>query len=214
MNIGAGEFVRMMEGAIERVKGEHKLLSELDSAAGDGDHGTTMLRAMDQLSPLIAGYQGGDLEGLLSKIGWMWMGIDGGATGPLLGSFFIGISESAAGQPAVNADGFAALFEAGLNAIQKQTKAQVGDKTLIDALVPAVAALRSGAEAGKEIPEMLRDAAAAAQQGALSTKSLRARFGRAKYLGDRTLGHQDPGATSIFLILQGFYEGLSNPRGN
>jgi dihydroxyacetone kinase-like protein len=209
MTIGPEEFVRMMEGAIQRVKDEHKMLSALDSAAGDGDHGTTMLRAMDQLVALIAGYQRGDLEDLLSKMGWTWMGIDGGATGPLLGSFFIGMSESAAGQPSVDADGFAALFEAGLNAVKKQTRAQVGDKTLMDALIPAVAALRSGAEAKKEIPEMLREAAAAAQQGALSTKDLRARFGRAKYLGDRTLGHQDPGATSISLIFQGFCEGLS-----
>jgi dihydroxyacetone kinase-like protein len=203
------EFLWMMGGAIEKVKCEHKVLSELDSACGDGDHGTTMLRATNQLEKVMTAHQSDDLQGLLSDIGWTVLGIDGGATGPLLGSFFTGMSESVAGKQTLDAEALTAMFEAGLNALKKQTKAQVGDKTLMDALVPAVAALRAGAEANKEILQILREAAAAAQEGAYSTKNLKARFGRAKHLGDRTLGHQDPGATSISLMFQGFYDGLS-----
>ena len=203
------ELLWMLEGAIEKVKCEHKMLSELDSACGDGDHGTTMLRATRELEKLVTASQSGDLQGLLSDMGWTLLGIDGGATGPLLGSFFTGMSESVAGKQTLDTEALTAMFEAGLNALKKQTKAQVGDKTLMDALAPAVAALRAGAEANQEILQMLREAAAAAQEGAYSTKNLKARFGRAKYLGDRTLGHQDPGATSISLMFQGFYDGLS-----
>ena len=203
------ELLWMMGGAIEKVKCEHKVLSELDSACGDGDHGTTMLRATNQLEKVMTAHQSDNLQGLLSDMGWTVLGIDGGATGPLLGSFFTGMSESVAGEQTLDAQALTAMFEAGLNALRKQTKAQVGDKTLMDALVPAVAALRAGAEANKEILQILREAAAAAQEGAYSTKNLKARFGRAKHLGDRTLGHQDPGATSISLMFQGFYDGLS-----
>ncbi|PYV92690.1 MAG: dihydroxyacetone kinase subunit L [Acidobacteria bacterium] len=203
------ELLWMMGGAIEKVKCEHKVLSELDSACGDGDHGTTMLRATNQLEKVMTAHQSDNLQGLLSDMGWTVLGIDGGATGPLLGSFFTGMSESVAGKQTLDTEALTAMFEAGLNALKKQTKAQVGDKTLMDALVPAVAALRAGAEANKEILQILREAAAAAQEGAYSTKNLKARFGRAKYLGDRTLGHQDPGATSISLMFQGFYDGLS-----
>ncbi|PYV39213.1 MAG: dihydroxyacetone kinase subunit L [Acidobacteria bacterium] len=207
--LGLRELLWMIEGAIEKVKCQHKMLSELDSACGDGDHGTTMLRAASQLEKVMTRHQPGDLQGLLSDMGWTVLGIDGGATGPLLGSFFTGMSESVAGKQTLDAEALTAMFEAGLNALRKQTKAQVGDKTMMDALVPAVAVLRAGVEANKETLQILREAAAAAQEGAYSTKSLKARFGRARYLGDRTLGHQDPGATTISLMFQGFYDGLS-----
>jgi len=199
----------MIEGAIEKVKCQHKMLSELDSACGDGDHGTTMLRAASQLEKVMTRHQSGDVQGLLSDMGWTVLGIDGGATGPLLGSFFTGMSESVAGKQTLDAEALTAMFEAGLNALRKQTKAQVGDKTMMDALVPAVAVLRAGVEANKETLQIFREAAAAAQEGAYSTKSLKARFGRVRYLGERTLGNQDPGATTISLMFQGFYDGLS-----
>jgi phosphoenolpyruvate---glycerone phosphotransferase subunit DhaL len=122
------------------------------------------------------------------------------------------MSESVAGKQTLDGDALAKMFEASLTAVKKQTKAQVGDKTILDSLEPAVLAIKKGAEAKEEILSLLRDAAEAANQGALSTKDFPARYGRAKYLGERTLGHQDPGATSFSLIFQGFYEGLRNPE--
>ncbi len=119
------------------------------------------------------------------------------------------MSESVAGKQSLNAEAFSVMFEAGLKALKEQTKAQVGDRTLMDALIPAVAALRAGADANQDILQMLREGARAALEGALSTSNLKARFGRAKYLGERVIGHQDPGATSVSLMFQGFYEGLS-----
>jgi dihydroxyacetone kinase-like protein len=207
--IGVKEFICMIEGAIQEIRKEHAFLSRLDSASGDGDHGTTMLRAVNQIEKALAERPSQDLQGLLGNIGWTLLGIDGGATGPLLGSWFTGMSESVAGKQSLDARAFSAMFEAGLKALSEQTKAQVGDRTLMDALIPAVAALQAGAEANKEIQQMLQEGAAAALQGALSTRNLRARFGRAKYLGDRVIGHQDPGATSVSLLFQGFCEGLS-----
>ena len=103
----------------------------------------------------------------------------------------------------------AAMFEAGLSSVQNQTKAQVGDKTMMDALIPAVKAFREASKAGKSIKQALQDAAEAAKRGALATKDFKARFGRAKNLGDQTLGFQDPGATSISLLFQGFFEGVA-----
>ncbi len=100
------------------------------------------------------------------------------------------------------------MFEAGLAGVQKQSKAKVGDKTMMDALEPAVAAIRSTCGTGKSIPQALADSADAAEKGAVSTKDCIARFGRAKNLGDRTLGHQDPGATSIALMFSGFAKAL------
>jgi dihydroxyacetone kinase-like protein len=102
----------------------------------------------------------------------------------------------------------AVMFEAGLAGVRRQSKAQVGDKTLMDALLPAVDAIRQAADAEKSITEALQAAAEAAQKGAISTKDFRAKFGRAKNLGERTIGCQDPGASSMALIFQGFFEGV------
>ncbi|MHB8112735.1 MAG: DAK2 domain-containing protein, partial [Bellilinea sp.] len=102
------------------------------------------------------------------------------------------------------------MFEGGLSSIQEQTKARVGDKTLMDALIPSVAALRSSAEKGNDILSMLDAAANAAQQGAEATKNFPARFGRAKYQGDRTLGKPDPGSISMALVFKGFINGLKD----
>ena len=208
--IGIKEFTSMLEGAIQKIKKEHSFLSQLDSASGDGDHGTTMLRAMNQIEKMMVDHPSGDLKGLIGDIGWTLLGIDGGATGPLLGSWFTGMSDSVGSQQSLDAGGLSAMFEGGLRALQEQTKAVVGDRTLMDALIPAVGAIKSSFMANKSILQMLRDGANAAQEGARSTGNLKARFGRAKYLGDRVIGHQDPGATSVSLMFQGFYEGLSN----
>ena len=136
------------------------------------------------------------------------MGVDGGATGPLLGSFLMGLGNGLGEQDAIDCPTLAAMFEAGLAGVRRQSKAQIGDKTMMDALLPAVDAIRQAADAGKSIKETLQKAAEAAENGAVSTKDFRAKFGRAKNLGDRTIGHQDPGATSMALIFQGFFEGL------
>jgi dihydroxyacetone kinase-like protein len=211
-SIGMKELVWMMEGAVEGIRKEHESLSALDSAIGDGDHGTTMLRAVNQMDKAMKERKSDELQPLLQDMAWALLGIDGGATGPLLGTWCLGMSEAVAGKKELDGKALAVMFEGGLAALKKQTKAQVGDKTMLDALVPAVEALRGGAETGQSIDEMLQKAADAASQGALSTKNLRARVGRAKNLGERSLGYQDPGATSMALMFRGFLDGLVRQR--
>lgn len=206
--VGYDEWVRMLRGAAGQIKANHALLSKLDSHGGDGDHGTTMARAMGCLEKAAGGAAPRDIQQLLNDVGWAILGVDGGATGPLLGTLFMSMAEAAAGKDGLEARGLAAMFEAGFAGVRQQTKAEVGDKTLIDALAPAVEAMRKAAEAGDDAGCLLDKAAEAAETGAAATKGLRARFGRAKHIGDGSIGVQDPGATSMALIFRGFSEGL------
>ena len=204
--IGPEEFVCMIRGAAARVRSQHALLSELDSAAGDGDHGTTMLRAVSRLESVAGEPVQRDVNSLVQAAGWALLGVDGGAAGSLLGTMFLGMADAVQPGAVLDANAVADMFEGGLAAVRRQTKADIGDKTMMDALIPAVAAMRAGVEAGDSIGAVLKNAADAARRGAASTKDFVARFGRAKYLGEKTLGHQDPGANSIALIFEGLHE--------
>ena len=206
--IGIEDLGRMIRSAADKIRANRDDLSKLDSAIGDGDHGTTIARAMGIAEKVLEESEKEDLKGLLKDVGWGVMGVDGGATGPLLGSFLMGLGKGLGEGETIDCLTLAAMFEAGLAGVRRQSKAQVGDKTLIDALLPAVDAVRQAADEGKSIKDALQRAAEVAETGAVSTKEFRARFGRAKNLGDRTIGFQDPGATSMALIIQGFFEAL------
>jgi dihydroxyacetone kinase-like protein len=207
--VGADEIKRMLGGALAIIRVKSDELCLLDAAIGDGDHGITMLRAMEKMGKVIEANPQTALSNLLNEIAWALMDIDGGATGPLYGSLFLGMSEGVAGLESLNSDTFARMFEQGVVSIQQQTKARVGDKTLMDALIPAVEALRSLADQGKTIPELLEAACQAATQGAESTRNFPARYGRAKHQGERTLGHPDPGSISMAYLFQGLRDGLN-----
>ena len=206
-------MARMLLGAVEQIRANHKRLSELDSYGGDGDHGTTMLRAMENLKKAVGASDSGRLDTLLGEIAWAVMGTDGGATGPLFGSFFMGMSEGVGDSATLDASVLAQALEAGLQSLCKQTKAQVGDKTVVDALVPAITAAREAADAGASLPATLEKAAEAAADGAQSTKDLQPRLGRAKNATQQSMGHEDPGAVSVSLIFKGFVEGVQNDGG-
>jgi dihydroxyacetone kinase-like protein len=206
------DFVNMLHGSVEIIESEHQMLSQLDSISGDGDHGTTMSRAMKLVSKAIDQQEKKEIKGLLESVSWNLLGVDGGATGPLLGTLFKGMADSLGEGEQVTVAAFSRMFETGLASLEKITKARVGDKTLMDALMPAINSLKESAQEGKNFLESLKAAAEAARSGAESTKGLVARFGRAKNLGEKTLGHPDPGATSMALILRGFYEGLIERR--
>ena len=202
-------LIQSFRGAVQQVRANHETLSKLDSVGGDGDHGTTMVRAMTCVEQAIAASTAAQLSGLLSEIGWAVMGVDGGATGPLFGMLFSGMSEPAAGKDAVDAATLAAMLEAGLASVQRQSKAKLGDKTMLDALIPAVQAARRAAEAGADVAGVLREAAAAAEQGAEATTQYQAKFGRARNIGAKSIGSADPGATSVSLVFRGFLEGVT-----
>ena len=203
------DIARMLRGAIEKIRAGHETLSRLDSVIGDGDHGTTMVRAMGLIEKTLAECASPDLKGMLNDVGWAVMGVDGGAAGPLIGSLLIGMSEAAGDGPQLDAAGVAAMFEGGLAKVRTYSQAKVGDKTMLDALVPAIEALRAAVTLGDGVAVAMGKAAEAAEKGAASTKDMVARFGRARNLGERSRGFADPGATSISLIFRGFAGALA-----
>lgn len=198
----------MFAEAAKRIRQEHADLSRLDSIGGDGDHGTTMLRAVEELEEAVREGEKA-LNVCLKNAGWRVLGVDGGASSAILGTFIAGMGDAEFLGEESDCKHLAASFGAGLSAVAKQTKAKPGDKTMMDALQPAVEAFSAAAQAGKSLEEAMQDAAAAAQAGADTTKDMIARFGRAKFLGEKTRGTPDAGATSIALLFRGFSEALT-----
>ena len=173
-------------------------LVRLDTAIGDGDHGTNMDRGMKKVVEKLDGTDGGDIGADLKAVGMALVSSVGGAAGPLYGTLFLQMGTAAAGKDELDLDGWTAAVEAGVKGVQSRGKAEPGDKTMIDALLPAIDALKEGGDVG----EALDRSAAAAEEGMKATIPLEARKGRASYLGPRSIGHQDPGATSSYLLLR------------
>ncbi len=201
-------FCKMLRGGVQIVKENHEYLSKLDAVIGDGDHGVTLLRAWEKLESIMDGFKGETLSDMLDEMSWALLGIDGGATGPLYGLMFMGFSAALKGKANIDAPTVLAMFEAALKSLQSQSKAQVGDKTMMDALIPAIEAMRETAVEGAALEDVFDAAAARAMAGAEATANMVARVGRAKNMGERTLGHQDPGATSMALVFKGLRAGL------
>jgi dihydroxyacetone kinase-like protein len=193
----------LREGA-SLLKANRDLLSQLDSATGDGDHGVTMCRVADAIIESTEPGAAANVQVMLEAVGWSVLSVDGGSASPLVGSFLLGMSEGCPSAARLNTEELATAFEAGLAKFRAQTPAQVGDKTMLDALVPAVDALRLAVSEGLGAEEILARAADAARHGAEITKPLQAKFGRARNLGPRSVGFADPGATSISLLFTGF----------
>lgn len=203
-------LVNMLRQAAQNLKANKDMLSRLDAATGDGDHGATMVRIADAMLDTLRDNVTPAMQPLLEALGWNVMSVDGGSASPLLGSFFMGLAEATDGKEQLDGPTMAKLFEAGQVKMLAQTPAKPGDKTMVDALVPAVAALRAAADSGLSIEQSLAKAALEAALGAQRTSTMQAKFGRARNLGARTIGHVDPGATSIALIFAGLHEGLVN----
>jgi len=207
--VTTNDFARMIAAAASRILQEQAELSALDSVAGDGDHGTTMRRAVEQLEQVTSLPQSKDFKTIFEEAGWAVLRIDGGASSLLFGSFFLGMADAEIQGESFDCREFALALECGLKAVCRQTEARPGDKTIMDALMPAVEAFREAADDGETISHAFADAARAARRGAESTKNLVARFGRGKLIGRKTLGFNDPGATSVALLLEGFCGGLA-----
>jgi len=200
-------LVGVFRAGAARVKAGADELGRLDSAIGDGDHGVAMSRAMEALEAGIDECSDRMPKALVRGVAWSVMSIDAGSTGPLMGSLLMGMVEPVAEAGEIDAARLASMFEAGLAKLRAISKAEVGDKTMVDALVPAVEALRAAADASDSAAVALQKAAAAADGGAESTKQLQAKFGKARNLGERSIGYQDPGATSMAMLFRGFAEG-------
>ena len=184
-------------------------LTELDAAIGDADHGVNMDRGMTAVLAMLDAEAPGTPADLLKRTGMTLVGKVGGASGPLYGTAFLRMAAAAGGADVLDAQGFAKVLRAGLDGVVTRGKAAAGDKTMIDALAPAVDALDGALGDGRPLDEAVRAAVRAAEQGRDATIPLVARKGRASYLGDRSAGHQDPGATSVTLLLTAAATALS-----
>jgi len=182
---------------------EHRrALTKLDSEIGDGDHGTNMHRGFQAALERLDGTEPSSPADALKAVSMALIGKVGGAAGPLYGTAFLRASTALQGKDELSAEDAAQALEAALEGIKQRGKAEVGDKTMVDALAPAVEAAKVAAgSAGGGVAGVFRAAADAAKEGAVSTVPLSARRGRASYLGARAAGHEDPGARSTYLLL-------------
>ena len=200
--ITSDDVVAWIRLAAEVFHGEKEHLTALDSAIGDADHGINMDRGFQAVLAKLPTFPQDDVGAILKGTGMTLISTVGGASGPLYGSFFLQLGTATAGKADISVEDFAAALDNGIGRVQGLGKAEPGDKTMLEALLPAQAAIHKAADAGESPSEALAAGAAAAEEGMLATIPLVARKGRASYLGDRSAGHQDPGATSTHLLLK------------
>jgi len=189
-----------IEAAGALIEENKALLTDLDTAIGDGDHGTNMSRGWAAVRRKLEATAAPDVGGTFKLVGMTLLSTVGGAAGPLYGGFFLAMAKAAPGNATWARSEMGDALAAGLDDIRRRGKAEVGDKTMVDALTPAVAAFLS--VSAQDLRAASRAAADAARAGAERTTPIQARKGRASYLGERSIGHQDPGATSSWLLLE------------
>jgi len=201
-SIDVATLDRWVRGFADAVTENKDYLTQLDSAIGDADHGANMARGMAAAVAALDGKPPATAAALLKQVGMTLVSTVGGASGPLYGTLFLRMATAAGEVDALDAPTFAKALRAGLEGVVARGKAEPGDKTMFDALAPAVDALDAALAAGTPLAEALRATAAAAAAGRDATIPMLARKGRASYLGERSVGHQDPGATSTTLLLE------------
>jgi len=199
----SSENVLAWLGACAAAMAENRdYLIDLDAAIGDADHGANMDRGFKAVLDKLPGLAGSDIGAILKAAGMTLVSTVGGAGGPLYGTFFLQAGMRTAGKSELSLTDWTDALQAAVEGVRQRGKAVAGDKTMLDALLPAVQALQYAQESQTALPLALRESAEAARQGMQATIPLVARKGRASYLGERSAGHQDPGATSSYLILK------------
>lgn len=196
------QMAAIIEGMAKKIEAEKDYLTQLDNEIGDGDHGINLARGFEAVEKKLPSLAGGDIGTLLKGVGMQLVSTVGGASGPLYGTAFMKAGMACKGLTELDGPAFVKAMEAAVDGIKMRGKATEGEKTMLDALCPALKVMQDEVAAGKSLKEALQDAAAAAEKGVEYTKTIIATKGRASYLGERSLGHQDPGATSSLYLLQ------------
>jgi dihydroxyacetone kinase-like protein len=200
--VGREDVLRWIS-ALQKVFAENRQpLTDLDSAVGDGDFGISLDRGFTAVQTELTANPPADIRAVFQNVATVLIKTMGGSSGPLLGTFFLRAGTTSAGKSELAPVDVVALFQAGVDGMQQRGKAALGDKTMMDAWLPAVDAMQAALEAGGGMTEVLNRGTAAAEAGSEATKSMTARKGRASYLGDRSLGHPDPGAIAAHLMLK------------
>jgi phosphoenolpyruvate---glycerone phosphotransferase subunit DhaL len=202
MAVPYAQVLGWVEAFTSTVAENKEYLTRLDAAIGDADHGINMDRGMNAVQGKLDGLEGDDIGNLLKTVGMTLVSTVGGAAGPLYGTLFLQMGTATAGKSELEPEDWAAALDAAVKGVQMRGKAEPGDKTMIDALIPARDTFSAALAEGASFEEALRRSVQAAEEGMLATVPLVAKKGRASYLGERSAGHQDPGATSSYLLLK------------
>ena len=206
--ISSKQIFAWIERYAAQIAEQKDYLTQLDAAIGDADHGANMNRGLQAVLVKNADLQNADIGALLKGVAMTLISTVGGASGALYGTFFLQASTIAGNRTELSPSEFGSVLEKGLAGIVLRGKATIGDKTMVDALQPAIKAYKHSIESGETLDQALSKAVSAAEEGLKSTVPLVARKGRASYLGERSAGHPDPGATSTVLLFRSAAETL------
>jgi|SRR5690348_610310 dihydroxyacetone kinase-like protein len=202
MAVSTEDVLRWLN-ALQKVFAENRQrLTDLDAAVGDGDFGISLDRGFSAVQAELSAKPPADIRTAFQNAAGILIRTMGGTAGPLLGTFFLRAGTASANKSELSPADVVMLFQAGVEGIQQRGKAALGDKTMLDALLPAVDAMRRALEAGSGLGEILERGSAAAEAGMQSTITMQARKGRGSYLGERSIGHQDAGATASYLLFK------------
>ena len=195
-------MLKALEAMCDTIEAEKEYLSELDGAIGDGGHGVNMAKCFREVKKKLAESTFADMNTLFNSVGMVVLNSVGGAMGALYGTFFLKMAKECAGKSELGLSDLVRMFQTAEQGILDIGKASPGDKTLLDTLAPAIRALEESEQEGQSLPGALANFEQAAKNGMQSTKDMMAKMGRASRLGERTIGHQDAGATSCYFILR------------
>jgi dihydroxyacetone kinase-like protein len=210
MAVSKNQVVQWLEKVTAVLNENKEYLTQLDSPIGDADHGINMARGFNKVKEKLPSVADKDIGNILKTVGMTLISSVGGASGPLYGTFFMRGGMAAASKEELDNGDLFELLQAGVDGVVQRGRANLGDKTMFDAWSPALAAFKQALDQGKDSLTILRAAVAAAEQGMKDTIPLQARKGRASYLGERSIGHQDPGATSSYLMLKALLDTLES----
>ncbi|MBD2615786.1 MAG: dihydroxyacetone kinase subunit DhaL [Nostoc sp. ZfuVER08] len=204
------QILQWLQAFALEIEQNKTYLTELDAAIGDADHGINMDRGFKKAIAQLPNVADKDIGSILKTVSMTLISSIGGASGPLYGTWFLRASAVVVLKQQLTKQELLQLLQAGLDGVLQRGKAQLGDKTMIDVLSPAVAAFRQAVEENQTTVEAMQQAVVAAQKGLEETIPMQAKKGRASYLGERSVGHQDPGGTSAYLMLKSLLEVLQS----
>jgi dihydroxyacetone kinase-like protein len=210
MTVSKNQIVLWLEKTAEVLGKNKEYLTELDAAIGDADHGINMDRGFRKVMEKLPSVADKDIGNILKTTGMTLISSVGGAAGPLYGTFYMRSGMAVAAKEELNNDDIVTMLQSGVDGIIQRGRAELEDKTMYDAWAPALEALNGSLGNGDNLVSAMRSAVAAAEQGMKNTIPLQAKKGRASYLGERSIGHQDPGATSSYLILNALLDVIEN----
>lgn len=209
MGVSKDQIIKWLEKSADTIQASKGYLTQLDAAIGDADHGVNMARGFSKVTEKLPTVRNNDIGTILKTTGMTLISSVGGASGPLYGTFFMRAAAAGDGKEVLDTIDLCAMFKAGVDGIVQRGRPTLGDKTMFDAWAPALDAMHTALSKGSDTFTIVKAGAKAIDQGTKDTIALQAKKGRASYLGERSIGHQDPGATSSCLIFEALLDVLT-----